>query len=170
MDVMSEPKLLPCPFCGWEKINVLIDSMGRDDEGRPLRSIGAGLCPKCGARGPRKPAHSTDQGQVVDAWNRRADLGETVARAWAVANAAARDLAALRRAPTDAERAEMRDVIAAHERANERMRAEAKELTERLALVTRQRDEAEARAQAVVAQVAASTHGHSDVPRERGQW
>lgn len=143
---MSETKLLPCPFCG--------------DAPKHSEHVGGSASVWCAECGIAIDGDGPDDASAR--WNRRADLGETVSRAWDVANAAARDLAALRRAPTDAERADMRDIIAAHERANERMRAESKEMTEHLALVTRQRDEAEARAQAVVAQVAASTHGHSE--------
>lgn len=67
-------ELLPCPFCGADGMKVAAAT-----ETRPVQCVG------CGAEGPRRQD-----------WNRRADLGETVARAWQVAEQARREAAELR--------------------------------------------------------------------------
>lgn len=78
--------LVPCPFCGSSSV------------------VHAGTrveCMDCGARGPW-----TEYEAARAAWNRRADLGETVQRAWAAAGAARCEAAELR-----AENAALADAV-----------------------------------------------------------
>ena len=75
-------ELLPCPFCGGTTLHSVTSTS----------AVKAMECNTCGARGPSWEFSD----HPTRAWSTRADLGQTVQRAWQVAEAARREAAELR--------------------------------------------------------------------------
>lgn len=79
-------ELLPCPFCGSSEVRGATYSPVDGEEWQLV------VCTSCGA----ETNDCATKAEAIAAWNRRADLGETVQRAWQVAEQARREAADLR--------------------------------------------------------------------------
>ena len=75
MNVVSELKILPCPFCSWEKIRIIEDEITK--EGHCLKGAKYTYCwcKVCGTRGPW--AYNVDDNEhevirkCIERWNER---------------------------------------------------------------------------------------------------
>lgn len=66
---MSDLKLVPCPFCGWAKPELVLTSFDYSDGSQQVTEDPFVRCMECGTIGP--PGTDGDDSLAVKLWNRR---------------------------------------------------------------------------------------------------